>query len=77
MLYLPESEGRVLLVDFDGVGQHGKDRSSATLNPEAKLCVHGWQVMEKAHDLQNLLLMMRRLSLVGHFSTMIAKLCVC
>ena len=62
VLYLPEGEGRVLLVDFDGVGQDGKDRYSATLSPDAKLGVVRWQVMEKVHDRENLKRMMGRLS---------------
>jgi len=39
ILYLPEGEGRVMLVDFDGVGQDGKDRYSASLNPDTELGV--------------------------------------
>jgi len=62
MLYLPEGEGRVLLVDFDGVGQDGKDRYSASLNPDTELGVVRWQIMEKVHDLSNLEQLMKRLS---------------
>ena len=46
VLYLPEGEGRVLLVDFDGVGQDGVDRYSATLNPKARSGVRQRQIME-------------------------------
>ena len=62
MLYLPEGEGRVLLVDFDGVGQDGKDRYSASLNPDTELGVVRWQIMEKVHDRKNLEQLMRRIS---------------
>ena len=62
MLYLPEGEGRVLLVDFDGVGEDGKGRYSATLNPEADLGVVRWQIMERVHDRENLERLMGRLS---------------
>ncbi|KAF9644456.1 hypothetical protein BDM02DRAFT_947327 [Thelephora ganbajun] len=62
LLYLLEGEGRVLFVDFDGVGQDGVDRYSACLNPGAGLGVHRWQVMEKVHDRQNLGRLMERLS---------------
>ena len=62
MLYLLEGEGRVLLVDFDGVGEDGKDRYSATLNPEADLGVVRWQIMERVHDRENLERLMGRLS---------------
>ena len=62
MLYLPEGEGRVLLIDFDGVGQDGEDRHSATLNPDTELGVVRWQIMEKVHDRRNLEQLMMRLS---------------
>lgn len=39
LLYLPEDGGRVLFVDFDGVGRHEVDRYSSTLNPKIGLCV--------------------------------------
>ena len=62
MLYLPEGGGRALLVDFDGVGRHGKDRYSACLNPDVGLGVDGFQVMKKSHDIQNFEKLMERLS---------------
>jgi len=62
VLYLPEGGGRVFLVDFDGVGQDGKDRYSACLNPETGLGVARGQIMEKAHDRMNLERLMERLS---------------
>jgi hypothetical protein len=62
VLYLPEGEGRVLLVDFDGVGQDGMDRYSASLNTKAGLGVRKWQIMEKSHDEKNLKRLMERLS---------------
>ena len=62
MLYLPEGEGRVLLIDFDGVGQDGKDRYSATLNPDTELGVVRWQIMEKVHDRRNLEQLVMRVS---------------
>ena len=62
MLYLPEGEGRVLLIDFDGVSQDGKDRYSATLNPDTELGVVRGQIMEKGHDRRNLEQLMMRLS---------------
>ena len=61
-LYLPEDGGRVLLVDFDGVGLDGKDRYSPCLNPELELGVGRWQIMEKRHDNENLERMMKRVS---------------
>ena len=61
VLYLPEGEGRALLVDFDGVGRDGKDRYSACINPEAKLGVARGQIMEKEHDRRNLERLMGRL----------------
>lgn len=39
VLYSPEDVGRALLVDFDGVGRHGKNRYSACLTPDAGLGV--------------------------------------
>jgi serine/threonine protein kinase len=62
VLYLPEGEGRVLLVDFDGVGQDGVDRYSAALNPKARLGVRKRQIMERLHDEENLKRLMERLS---------------
>ena len=62
MLYLPEGEGRVLLVDFDGVGKDGEDRYSASLNPATELGVVRWQIMEKVHDRRNFEQLMMRLS---------------
>jgi len=62
VLYLQEDEGRVLLIDFDGVGQDGVGRYSASLNPVLRLGVHRRQIMEKVHDRRNLERMMERLS---------------
>jgi serine/threonine protein kinase len=62
LLYLPEDGGRVLFVDFDGVGMDGKDRYSACLNPNLQLGVKRWQIMEKKHDCDNLEAMMERVS---------------
>ena len=61
-LYLPENGGRVLLVDFDGVGRDGTDRYSPCLNPDLNLGVERWQIMEKGHDDENLERMMKRVS---------------
>lgn len=61
ILYLP-NKGRALLVDFDSVGQDGKDRYSACLNPEAGLGVVRLQIMEKSHDAKNLQRLIDRLS---------------
>ena len=61
-LYLPEGGGRVLLVDFDGVGLDGKDKYSLSLNPDLELGVKRWQIMEKKHDHENLERMMKRVS---------------
>ncbi|KAF9787419.1 hypothetical protein BJ322DRAFT_1055076 [Thelephora terrestris] len=60
VLYL--SDGRILLVDFDGVGVHGISRYSVCLNIEAGLGVRRNQIMDKSHDLENLERLMRRLS---------------
>ena len=57
ILYLPDSDGgRVLLVDFDGVGVDGEGRYSACLNPAAGLCasVKRGGIMKKEHDWENL-----------------------
>ena len=62
MLYLPEDGGRVLLVDFDGVGRDGEDIFSCSLNPETGLGVDRGQIMEKAHDDENLIRLMERLA---------------
>ncbi|KAF9648791.1 hypothetical protein BDM02DRAFT_3114786 [Thelephora ganbajun] len=62
LLYLPKDGGRVLFIDFDGVGRDGMDRYSACLNPEAGLGVKRRQIMEKAHDRENLRRLMERLS---------------
>ena len=62
VLYLPDGEGRALLVDFDGVGRDGKDEYSACLNPEAKLGVARGQIMKKEHDRRNLEELMKRYS---------------
>ena len=62
VLYLPGDRSRVLLVDFDCVGQDRKDRYSACLNPEANLGVVRGQVMEKEHDRKNLEQLMERLA---------------
>ena len=61
MLYLTERGGRVLLVDFDGVGRDGEDTFSCSLNPETGLGVDRGQVMEQAHDNENLNRLMKRL----------------
>lgn len=61
ILYLPKDGGRAFLVDFDRVGEHGKDRYSCCLNPAAKLGVSRWQIMEKPHDLLNLKKLISRL----------------
>jgi len=62
LLYLPEDGGRVLLIDFDGVGLDGVGRYSACLNPEAELGVNRWQIMEKEHDNRNFERLMERMS---------------
>lgn len=62
LLYLPEDGGCVLFVDFDGVGRHGVDRYSATLNPETRLGVKRWQIMKKEDDNENLKRLVDRLS---------------
>ncbi|KAF9644443.1 hypothetical protein BDM02DRAFT_3190581 [Thelephora ganbajun] len=62
LLYLAEDGGRVLFVDFDGVGRDGMDRYSPCLDPAAGLGVARGQVMEKAHDRRNLERLMERLS---------------
>ena len=64
ILYLPGSDGgRVLLVDFDGVGVDGEGRYSACLNPEAGFCasVERGGLMRKEHDLENLEQLLERL----------------
>jgi len=61
VLYLLD-EGRVLLVDFDGVGRDGEDRYSACLNHEVGLGVARLQIMEKPHDKENLEKLVDRLS---------------
>jgi len=60
VLYLPKDGGRVLPVDFDNVGEHGKGKYSACLNPEAKLGVARGQTMDKDHDHKNLERLMER-----------------
>ncbi|KAF9787382.1 hypothetical protein BJ322DRAFT_1107440 [Thelephora terrestris] len=60
VLYL--SDGRILLVDFDGVGVHETSRYSVCLNIEAGLGVRRNQIMDKSHDLENFERLMRRLS---------------
>ena len=62
LLYLPENGGRVLLVDFDGVGVDREGRYSACLNPGLELGVKRWQIMEKEHDDNNLEKLMKRVS---------------
>lgn len=62
LLYLPEDGGRVLLIDFDGVGVDRVGRYSACLNPGAGLGVNRWQVMKKKHDNRNLERLMERVS---------------
>jgi len=62
VLYLPEDGGRVLLVDFDRAGRDGKDRYPACLKPDANLGVVRGQIMEKAHDRENLERLMERLT---------------
>ncbi|KAF9643229.1 hypothetical protein BDM02DRAFT_3104685 [Thelephora ganbajun] len=62
LLYLAEDGGRMLFVDFDGVGQDRVDRYSACLDSAAGLGMDKLQVMEKAHDRQNLERLMERLS---------------
>ena len=62
VLYMPEEGGRVLLIDFDGVGLDGEGRYSACLNPEAGLGVARGQIMEKVHDRENLERLMGRLT---------------
>jgi len=52
VLYLPK-ESRTFLVDFDGVGEHGKDRYSPCLNIHLNLGVSGSQIMKKSHDERN------------------------
>ena len=57
ILHLPGSDGgRVLLVDFDGVGVDGEGRYSTCLNHAAGFCasVQRGGVMRKKHDLENL-----------------------
>ena len=54
VLYSPKDGGRTYLVDFDGVGEDGKDRYSPGLNTKLGLGVERWQVMEKSHDRSNL-----------------------
>jgi len=54
VLYSPEAGGRAFLIDFDGVGKHGRDRYSPCLNFELGLGVLRWQIMEKSHDESNL-----------------------
>ena len=57
VLHLPGSDGgRVLLVDFDGVGMDGEGRYSACLNPAAGFyaSVQRGGVMRMEHDLENL-----------------------
>ena len=61
LLYLPEDGGRVIFIDFDGVGRHGEDRYSASLNPDAGLGVARLQIMEKSHDTDNFGRLMGRL----------------
>lgn len=53
VLYSPKDKGRVFLIDFDAVGEHGKDRHSPCLNTELGLGVGRWQIMEKSHDESN------------------------
>ena len=64
LLYLPEGGGRVLLVDFDGVGRDNVDRYSACLNPGAGLSprIKRGQVMKKEHDFDSLELVVERLN---------------
>ena len=56
-------DNRVLLVDFDTVGEDGKSRYSALLNPEALFCddVKRGQIMKKEHDSKHLEDILRRL----------------
>ena len=63
LLYLPEKGGRVLLVDFDGVGRDEVDRYSACLNLRAGLSrnMKRGQIMKKEHDFENLKLVVGRL----------------
>ena len=64
LLYLPDRDGgRVLLVDFEAVGPDGEARYSSCLNPNAKLCTSAnrGMVMKKAHDYENLQLLLKRL----------------
>jgi hypothetical protein len=60
VLYL--SDGRILLVNFAGVGVHGTSRYSVCLDLDAGLGVRRNQIMEKSHDLENLERLMERLS---------------
>ncbi|KAF9779327.1 hypothetical protein BJ322DRAFT_1024686 [Thelephora terrestris] len=63
LLYLPESGGRILLVDFDNVGRDGEATYSACLNPEAGFApgVERGQVMKKEHDFGNLQMTLKRI----------------
>jgi serine/threonine protein kinase len=63
LLYLPESGGRILLVDFDNVGRDGEATYSACLNPEGGFApgVERGQVMKKEHDFGNLQMTLKRI----------------
>ena len=64
ILCLLDSDGdRLLLVDFDTVGEDGVSRYSGLLNPLALLCngAKRGQIMEKEHDSENLEDLLRRL----------------
>ena len=50
VLYSSRDKGRVFLVDFDGVGEHGKDRYSPCLNTSLGLGMVRWQIMDKSYD---------------------------
>ncbi|KAF9779324.1 hypothetical protein BJ322DRAFT_1089798, partial [Thelephora terrestris] len=65
LLYLPESGGRILLVDFDMVGGDGEATYSACLNPKGGFApgVRRGQVMKKEHDFGNLQMVLERLRL--------------
>jgi hypothetical protein len=54
VFYSPEDGGRAFLVDFDGVGEHGRDRYSPCLNTNLGLGMARWQIMDKLHDRANL-----------------------
>jgi hypothetical protein len=50
VLYSPKDKGRLFLVDYDGTGEHGKDRYSPCLNTDLGLGADRRQVMERSRD---------------------------